>query len=123
MARIAQVGDGWLPSSLPFDVMMSMWGAIRAMAEAGGRDPDELKLVVRAHKMSTQRVADGSRRPFEGDARQVAEDVRRCAELGAHEVIVDLQFTEAARSLDEYTDALEAVLDEVGEHLDAPARV
>jgi probable F420-dependent oxidoreductase len=122
MARLARVGDGWLPSSLPFDVMMSMWAAIRGMADAGGRDPDELKLVVRAHKMSTQRAPDSGRGPFEGDARQVADDVRRCAELGVDEVIVDLQFTEAARSFTEYMDAMEAVLDQVSEHLDVPVR-
>lgn len=120
MARVARRGDGWLPSSLPFDVMMAMWAGIRQMAEAGGRDPDELRLIVRGNTSSLRTFTSPDRPPFEGDLRQLADDVRRCEDLGVHEVILDLQFTECAASLRELLGKLDELLGRVDEYLAPP---
>ena len=120
MARIARVGDGWLPASIPFDAMMTMWSAIRDMAAANGRDPEALRLVVRANTSSIQRRPEEERPPFEGDLQQLADDVHRCAERGVDEVILDLQFTECATTLTGLTDTFDDLLGRLTDHLATP---
>jgi alkanesulfonate monooxygenase SsuD/methylene tetrahydromethanopterin reductase-like flavin-dependent oxidoreductase (luciferase family) len=110
MRRIARVGDGWLPAGLPLDVMTAMWAGIQQMAEGFGRDPSELRLVVRGNIWSTRRTAAADRPMFVGDATQIADDVRRCQEVGASEVVLDAQFSEASTSLAEFTGAIEAIV-------------
>jgi probable F420-dependent oxidoreductase len=109
MQRIARVGDGWLPAGLPLDVMTGMWAGIQQMAEGFGRDPSELRLVVRGNVWSTQRTTDHDRPMFVGDATQIADDVRRCEEVGASEVVIDLQFSEASRALSSFAGAIESI--------------
>jgi probable F420-dependent oxidoreductase len=109
LRRIARVGDGWLPAGLPLDAMVAMWGGIRQMAEDFGRDPSELKLVVRANIFTTQRITAADRPLFQGDAKQIADDVRRCQEVGASEVVLDAQFSEASSGLRQYADAVIAM--------------
>ena len=90
MARVARRADGWLPTGMPLDVMATMWTAIRHMAADHGRDPDALRMVIRVDPQITDRPLDDERTVFVGSIDQVAGDLQRTAELGAHEVILDL---------------------------------
>ena len=110
MRRIARIGDGWMPAGLPIDPMVQMWTGIRQMAEGFGRDVDALRLIVRGQMWTSSHVA-GERPLFGGDAQQIADDVARCQEIGADEVILDAQFTEAATGLDRFTDAVGSIVD------------
>jgi probable F420-dependent oxidoreductase len=101
--RVARLADGWLPTGMPFDVMATMWDAIRHLAADHGRDPDALRMVVRVDPELTDSPLGDDRMAFTGTIGQVAADVERAAvELGAHEVILDLHHS--ARTAQELLD-------------------
>jgi probable F420-dependent oxidoreductase len=89
--RIARSADGWLPTGLPFDAVAAGWTTIRDGAAAAGRDPDALELVVRAAPTVSDAALGPTRAPFTGSRRQIADDVAHTRDLGAHELIIDLQ--------------------------------
>ena len=89
--RIARSADGWLPTSLPFDAIAAGWTTIRDGAGAAGRDPHALELIVRAAPTFSDAALGPTRAPFTGSWRQIADDVAHTRDLGAHELIIDLQ--------------------------------
>jgi probable F420-dependent oxidoreductase len=88
--RVARRADGWNPSGLPVDAVPPMWRVIRDMAAAHGRDPDSLRLVVRANIRLTDRALGDDRQTYFGSLEQVADDLAATRELGVHEVILSL---------------------------------
>lgn len=89
--RIARSADGWLPTSLPFNAIAAGWTTIRDGAAAAGRDPRALELIVRAAPTFSDAALGPTRAPFTGSWRQIADDVAHTRDLGAHELIIDLQ--------------------------------
>ena len=89
--RIARSADGWLPTSLPFDAIAAGWTTIRDGAAAAGRDPHALELIVRAAPTFSDAALGPTRASFTGSWRQIADDVAHTRDLGAHELIIDLQ--------------------------------
>lgn len=89
--RIARRADGWLPTGLPLDAIAAGWTTIRDTAAAAGRDPDTLDLVVRAAPTISDTALGPTRTPFTGTWQQITDDVAHTRDLGAHELIVDLQ--------------------------------
>jgi probable F420-dependent oxidoreductase len=89
--RIARSADGWLPTGLPLDAIAAGWTTIRDGAAAAGRDPDALELIVRAAPTVRDAALGPARAPFTGSWRQIADDVAHTRDLGAHELIIDLQ--------------------------------
>jgi alkanesulfonate monooxygenase SsuD/methylene tetrahydromethanopterin reductase-like flavin-dependent oxidoreductase (luciferase family) len=89
--RVARHSDGWSPPGLPLPRLALLWADVRDRAEARGRDPETLKLVVRADITLTDRPVDGTRASFEGNAAQVADDVVASLRLGADEVVLRLR--------------------------------
>jgi probable F420-dependent oxidoreductase len=99
LERVARRADGWLPAGLPLDAIAPMWASILATAERYGRDTAQMQLVVRADPTFTD-VALGRDRPsFSGTRRQVIDDIERARDIGASELILDLQST--SRTADE----------------------
>jgi probable F420-dependent oxidoreductase len=89
--RIGRVADGWMPTGLPLDVVPVMWQSVLTAAERCGRDAGAMQLVVRADPKVTTVALSGDRPPFVGSRQQIIDDVARVRELGAHELIVDVQ--------------------------------
>jgi probable F420-dependent oxidoreductase len=89
--RIARSSDGWLPTGLPFDAIAAGWTTIRDGAAAAGRDPHALELIVRAAPTFSDTALGPTRAPFTGSCEQIADDVAHTRDLGAHELIIDLQ--------------------------------
>jgi alkanesulfonate monooxygenase SsuD/methylene tetrahydromethanopterin reductase-like flavin-dependent oxidoreductase (luciferase family) len=54
LKRVATMADGWNPTGLPIEAMAQMFGAIKQMAEAAGRNPKELKMIVRGNLVETR---------------------------------------------------------------------
>ncbi len=108
LERAGRRADGWTPSGLPLDVTASMWPVVTGAAERAGRDPSELSLVVRANIKHTGRPIVGERATYEGSVRQIAGDVHDAFQLGAHQVILDLQGTTA--TVGEYLDLADAIV-------------
>ena len=95
LERVARVGDGWLPVGLPHDVLAAMWSSVLEMSAGYGRDPEALRLVVRANAYLTDRHVGADRPVFTGSADQLAEDVLATEAVGAHELILDFSATAA----------------------------
>jgi probable F420-dependent oxidoreductase len=103
LERVARRADGWIPAGLPLDVIAPMWASILTTAERYGRDTTEMQLVVRADPTFTD-VALGRDRPsFSGTRRQVIDDIERAHDIGATELILDLQ--SSSHTADELVEA------------------
>lgn len=110
--RVARRADGWLPFGIPLDDVADRWTWIRRAAEAHGRDPDRLQLVVRADPRIGALALGRHREPFTGTLQQVIDDVDRVRSLGAHELIFDFHATadSAAGLVDSVFELAEPIL-------------
>lgn len=109
LERAARRASGWSPTGLSVDALAAMWPEVRRLSVAAGRDPDELRLVVRAGIDLRPAPAGAGRASYQGDAEQVAGDVDATRRIGADEVVLhlagDLSLDEA---LDGYARIAEA---------------
>jgi probable F420-dependent oxidoreductase len=112
LERVARCADGWTPAGLPHDVLASMWSATRETSAGYGRDPEELRLVVRANVHITEGPVNADRPVFVGSREQVADDLRATEALGAHELILD--FSATARTGGEVLDLADSILAAAG---------
>lgn len=108
LRRIARSGDGWLPAGLPPTVVDRTWRHLLELTEQEGRDPAAQRLIVRANTVVTSRP-DG--RPHVGPVRHIADELLAFAEVGAHEIHLDLQFDPAAGSAEHYLDTAAEILE------------
>ncbi|MGW4646564.1 LLM class flavin-dependent oxidoreductase [Kitasatospora sp. NPDC004289] len=98
LERAGRRADGWLGVGLPLPALTSLWTTVRGHAEAAGRDPDALRLVLRVNPVLTPTEDD--RTPGRGTPHQLAAYLASAVrQLGA-EPLIDLHF--AARDGDEY---------------------
>ena len=88
--RVARRADGWIPAGLPVAALAPLWGDVRDRAAGHGRDPEHLRLVVRATVALTERALGTDRPPYHGTIEQVVEDVEATRRAGAHEVVLGL---------------------------------
>lgn len=88
--RVARRGDGWNPAGIPPDAVALMWAQVRDLAAGYGRDPDRLRLVVRANIVLTDAPLEGDRFPYWGSVDQVADDIEATRRIGADEVVLML---------------------------------
>ena len=107
LERIARRADGWLPFGVPLDEIGRRWATISTMAERLGRDPGDLRLVVRADPRIDRRPGGRSRAAFTGSCAQVMYDIERTRELGATEMILD--FHASADSIDGLVDSAQCL--------------
>ena len=84
-----------------------MFGAIRQMAEAAGRDSLELKMIVRANLYLTDKPIEKDCGLFAGSREQVREDLAACEKTGADEVFYELGFTRGGQQLSNWERLLE----------------
>jgi len=110
MKRIAKHADGWMPVAVPVGGMEQMWGAIKGMAKEEGRNPDELKLIVRGNLEVTDKPLGDDRWIFAGTWEQIAADAAATKALGADELILDVTFSHYGESVDGYIEAMPKVL-------------
>ncbi|MGV9774624.1 TIGR03619 family F420-dependent LLM class oxidoreductase [Streptosporangium sp. NPDC003464] len=92
LARVGRRADGWLAASVPPPVLMGMWDTVRESAERSGRDPDGVRVVVRANPIVVESPA-GAAPPRSGTLEQLAEHLGALAGTGVHEIFLDLQHT------------------------------
>jgi probable F420-dependent oxidoreductase len=93
LRRAARLGDGWNPTGVPLQEMSHGMAALRAMAVAAGREPSELKLMVKANLQLTEHALGDDRFVFSGSLEEIGSDVRACQAMGAEEVFFDMTFT------------------------------
>lgn len=97
----AQESDGWIAGGMPFEVTSQIFAGVRAAAQAAGRDPAKLELVMAEQVHLSDRPGD-DRAPFTGTPEQFAADVVAAREMGAAELVFNLVATDnPVRSLDD----------------------
>ena len=84
-----------------------MFSTVQAATEAGGRDPGELELIVRANVQLAEQPLGDERMAFTGSAEQVASDFSAAHDIGASELIMDATFDPAVTSTDDFVDRME----------------
>jgi len=94
LRRVATYADGWQPNgAILLGEMPRMLAELRAMTSEAGRDSSKMLLNVVATMQLTAQPIAGKRAFFTGSAEQVREDVARARELGATELIVELDLS------------------------------
>nr|UXE44975.1 F420-dependent glucose-6-phosphate dehydrogenase [uncultured bacterium] len=99
LARVGRVADGWNPAGVPVAGMAAMMDQVRQAAQAAGRDPSSLKLIVRANLYITEHPISKDRFIFTGTLSQIKEDVEACRGIKADEVFFDAMFSNHGNSI------------------------
>jgi probable F420-dependent oxidoreductase len=95
LQRVGRIADGWVTSSrtdlLKIDKLIAV---VRESAEAAGRDPAALRIVVRGvvRVGAPVTASDGQRLPLSGSYDQIRGDTHRLGELGVTELFYDLNW-------------------------------
>ena len=107
MKRVATMANGWNPAGVPIVGMQQMWAGIQQMAQEAGRDPSELRMIVRANLFITESPLGTDRFVFTGSVDQIREDIAACEKIGAEEVFLEIGFTPGGQSLSNWEKLLE----------------
>lgn len=122
LRRAGRLADGWISGSQqdPGSIAAAV-ATVREAAEDAGRDPDELRFVVRGVvRLDDEQVVGGERRALTGTADQIRSDVAGLGRVGVTEVFLDLNFHPSVGSPDADPVAARAHADRVLETF-APA--
>lgn len=117
--RVARRADGWMPAGLPIEALDPMWADVRDRAARHGRDPEELRLVVRANIALADHPLGVGRPAYHGTIEQVVEDVDATRRAGADEVVLALG---GPVGVDEVLDACARIAEGVGPDVAVPTR-
>jgi probable F420-dependent oxidoreductase len=112
LQRVARRADGWNPAGLPVELLAPMWAMVRDDAASVGRDPEQLRLVVRANIGLTDRPIDGERPAYFGSLEQVAEDLDATSATGAHEVVLGVY--DGAETVEDLLAVYDGIVDAAG---------
>lgn len=123
LRRAGRLAQGWISSSgQDLSRIADSVELVRAGAREAGRDPDAVRILVRAVVDVVDRDPGGERHPFHGTREQVLADIVGLHAQGVTEVFVDLNFSPRVGSPDidpnAASDEAERVLDAL-----APARL
>ena len=105
--RVARHATGWFPVGIPLGAVGEMMESIRAMATTAGRDGDAIELIMRANVEFSESPLGDDRADFTGTLEQVAADVATTREIGAAELVIDVQFSPDTHTGDDYITRLE----------------
>jgi len=107
LRRTAKYGNGWHPVGaiaavpLPAEEMVEKLAELRQLTEAEGRDFSALTISYKAPLYDVALPGpDGGRKPFSGAPEQIADDIRRFAAIGVHELIFDFRVDSLSETLD-----------------------
>jgi probable F420-dependent oxidoreductase len=92
LQRVGRMADGWISASR-FEAakVPAAIETIRTAARDAGRDPDDLRVVIRG----SVKVRDADEQtPLTGTVEKIKQDMAAYAEAGATELFVDLNFDE-----------------------------
>ncbi|MFF4213587.1 LLM class F420-dependent oxidoreductase [Streptomyces sp. NPDC001796] len=93
LTRLVDHADGWLPVGMGVEQIATQWQELQDLAAERGR-PEPIQTVLRVNAEYRAKAYDGAdRRPFQGSADQIVEDLVAHASIGLEEILVDLQGT------------------------------
>ncbi len=94
LRRVGRIGDGWISSSREdLTTIATAIGVVREAAVGEGRDPDQLRFVVRGVvRLLDEATGGDDRTPLHGDADQILADLDQLDAQGVTEVFLDLNW-------------------------------
>jgi len=93
LKRAATLANGWMPVGASVEQLKSNRSELRRLAQAAGRNPDELKIIARFNIIVTDKPLEKERQFFTGTRDQIREDVQSIKEFGPDELIIDPTFS------------------------------
>ena len=108
MNRTAKFADGWNAAGVPVDGMTQMMGQLRDLAKKAGRNPSELKLLVRANLNVTNQPLGEKRWIFSGSEDEIKSDIQATKKI-ADEIFFDPTFEPAGASVEGFLKRMEQV--------------
>jgi probable F420-dependent oxidoreductase len=109
LKRAATRANGWNPVGLPLDALKQMMAGFKGMAEAAGRAPAGVEVVLRANLSLTPRPVGKGRGMFSGTRDEVKEDVEAIRQLGVNEIFFDATFSPETHSADDFLRIMEQI--------------
>ncbi len=108
MKRVAREANGWFPVGFPLSVIGTMFEQLKTMAQQAGRDPKSFELIVRGNVEFTS-APSKDRADFTGSFDQVAADIETTKKLGAHELVIDVQFSPDIEAVEDILKRMEEI--------------
>ena len=109
MKRVATMADGWLPAGTPIDATTQMMEGMRGMASQAGRNPDDIKLVIRANLVITGEPLGDDRWIFSGSQDQIKSDIQATRDIGTDELHFDPSFSPDGTSAEGFLKGMEQI--------------
>ena len=101
MKRVAREADGWFPVGIPLSAVGPMFKQLKEMTQQAGRDPGSLQLVVRGNLEFAASAISKERADFTGTPDQIATDFEATRNLGASELVCDVQFSPGIETVED----------------------
>jgi len=101
MKRVAREANGWFPVGIPLAAVGPMFEQLKGMAQQVGRDPKSLQLVVRGNLEFMASATSKERADFTGTPDQIASDFQAVKNLGASELVCDVQFSPGIETVED----------------------
>jgi probable F420-dependent oxidoreductase len=114
MKRVATRADGWIPVGLPVPAMQQMWEGIKGMAREAGRNPNDLKLIVRANFSFQPQMMGEGRMIFTGSDQEIKDDIKAVRDLGADEIEFDPTTGGNGETIQDWLDSMEKLREMAG---------
>jgi len=108
MKRVAREANGWFPVGFPLSGIGTTFEQLKTMAQQAGRDPKTFELIVRGNVEFTS-APSKERADFTGSFDQVAADIETTKKLGAHELVIDVQFSPDIETVDDILKRMEEI--------------
>jgi probable F420-dependent oxidoreductase len=109
LQRVAAMANGWHPVNPPLDALQQTMSQLKHLAQAAGRDPATLGVVLRANLMVTPQPLGKGRWTFSGTWEEIGEDVHAIQAQGVDELIFDPTFSPDCRSKEDFLRIMEQV--------------
>lgn len=104
--RAARLGDGWHPIGgvptiplEPDDVRQDL-ALLAEYARAAGRDPKQIRVVLKGSLFDKEKRIEGRRRRFMGETDEIASDIRDYRAAGVDTMIFDVRRPTSAETLE-----------------------
>ena len=93
LKRAARLADGWMPVAMNVEQVKTTISQIRNMAKDAGRDPTQLKVIMRGNLAVSQQPIVKDRGFCSGTMAQIKEDIASVKSYGPDELILDPTFS------------------------------
>ncbi|MBI4336362.1 MAG: LLM class F420-dependent oxidoreductase [Chloroflexi bacterium] len=107
LRRAATLANGWHPAGIPMEALRQQTATLKRFAEAAGRDPTAVEVVVRGNLSITPKPLGQGRWMFSGTFEEIAEDIRAVRDIGVNELILDPTFSSDSQTAEGFLASLE----------------